>query len=239
MIFSHSAHRIWLFSAVIFVGTLFSAAGSLSAQEAERIASFGVDITIKADTSVIVAERIEVISTGDQIKRGITRDLPTSIIDAAGNRRALSFEISSVTRNGDAIAHRTELDTSVERVYMGADDVFLPAGRHVFEIEYLARGVIDYLDGRDQLFWNVTGTDWTLPIEMAHATVHLPDGSRLVGLSAYTGRAGVLGSDFTFNNASDTIVHFDTIRELNPGEGFAIRVSWPGGILHRPQARAE
>lgn len=223
----------------VLAGTLLLAATSAIAQQAERIISFDVDITIEADTSVVIAERIELISNGDQIKRGITRDLPTSVVDATGVSRTLSFEIVRVTRDGETIPHRSELDTSVERVYMGSDDIFLPAGRHVFEIEYIANNAVDFLNGRDQLFWDVTGTDWTLPIEKAHATVHLPVGTRIVGLSAYTGRIGTLGSDFTFDTKSDRVIQFDTIRRLNPGEGLSVRVSWPSGILRRPQAQAE
>jgi hypothetical protein len=48
----------------------------IAAAASERILSFASAITVDPDASMLVTETIKVVSSGDQIKRGIYRDFP-------------------------------------------------------------------------------------------------------------------------------------------------------------------
>ena len=73
------------------------AAGALAE---EKITSFISDVTVNADASLEVRERISVNAEGDEIRRGILRDFPTIYTDRNGVRVKVGFEVIEVLRNG-------------------------------------------------------------------------------------------------------------------------------------------
>lgn len=99
-------------------------------------------------------------------------------------------------------------------------------------ITYRVRRALIDVDGREELFWNVTGTDWDVPIKQVEAVVSSPPGIPLdrVVSTAYTGAPGPSDSDFTEDRA-DTFLTFRTTRPLRPREGLTIAVGWPPGAI--------
>lgn len=86
----------------------------------------------------------------------------------------------------------------------------------------------------DELYWNVTGNGWDMPIDRARARVMLPDGVSATRTAVYTGFAGATGNAATITGAGREIT-FNTLRELSPHEGMTIGVGWPAGhIASRP-----
>lgn len=72
---------------------------------------------LNQDSSLLVNETIKVRAQGQDIKRGIYRDLPTRY---EGEKTPVS--ILSVTRNGRAIPYSTEMVNGQKRVYLGNMD---------------------------------------------------------------------------------------------------------------------
>ena len=75
------------------------------------------------------------------------------------------------------------MNSSVERkdayleIRLGSSNVMLDRGRHVYEIIYKTRGWIAFREKFDEFYWNVTGNEWTFPIEKAAYRVVLPGGA--------------------------------------------------------------
>jgi uncharacterized membrane protein len=90
----------------------------------------------------------------------------------------------------------------------------------------------------DELFWNVTGSDWDMPIDRVHARVTLPDDVTATRTAVYTGLEHSRAKAATIDNTGSD-VDFDALRQLAPHEGMSIGVGWPAGhIASRPsQAR--
>lgn len=179
-----------------------------------------------------VRETITVDSTRRKIRRGIFRDFPTRYKDLSGNRFVVGFEVQEVLRNGEREPYRTERLSNGIRI--GDADALIPKGRHVYRITYRTDRQLGFFDDFDELFWNVTGNGWDFPIERARATVHLPDGARVLNRTGYTGRAGERGRDFTYTAQNDETLSVETRRTLRPGEGLTIAVWWPRGFVQRP-----
>ena len=93
----------------------------------ERILSFHSDITVHEDASMTVVESIRVRAEGDQIKRGIYRDFPTTYKDRTGHRYRVGFSVTSVVKNGEPEPFALEFMTNGERVRIGRESVILPA----------------------------------------------------------------------------------------------------------------
>ncbi|OGL13738.1 MAG: hypothetical protein A3K12_06195 [Candidatus Rokubacteria bacterium RIFCSPLOWO2_12_FULL_71_19] len=117
----------------------------------------------------------------------------------------------------------------------GAQD----AQRTVTILYRVRRGLLD-VDDHQELYWNVTGDEWEVPIRLAEATVSLPasvsgDAIRSV---AYTGPRGATGTDYAEERA-DRFVTFKTTRPLRPREGLTIALAWPPGLVGRPSTWQE
>jgi hypothetical protein len=113
------------------------------------------------------------------------------------------------------------------------------ATRTVRILYRVRRGLLAFED-HDELYWNVTGDEWSVPIAEAEATVTLPGGVTEAGLEtiAYTGPRGVAGRDWRVERGSGQVI-FRTTRPLRAREGLTIAVGWPLGAVARPPAWQE
>lgn len=102
-------------------------------------------------------------------------------------------------------------------------------------ITYRVRRALIDVDGHEELYWNVTGTEWDVPIRQAEAVVSSPPGIALDRISsiAYTGPPGASGADYTEERA-DSFLTFRTTRPLRAREGLTIAVGWPPGAIRGP-----
>jgi hypothetical protein len=204
---------------------------------AERILAFDSRITVNADASMLVTETIRVLSTGEQIRRGIFRDFPTTYKDRAGNRYTVGFTVQTIRRNGQPEDWHTENLPNGVRVYMGRKDHFLDPGEHTYTLTYTTDRQLGFFADHDELYWNVTGNGWNFRIDAASATVELPPGAPgATLLEAYTGPAGATGSSYIAEKPSAGTALFRTTRSLAPNEGLTIVVGWPKGFVQEPSA---
>ena len=203
----------------------------------ERIGLFDSRITVHADASMTVTETITVSSTGEEIKRGIIRDFPTKYRDRYGNAVRVGFDIVQIRRDGQPETYHTEKVGNGVKIYIGQKDIFLQPGRHTYTITYKTNRQLGFFRDYDELYWNVTGTGWTFPIDSVKAVVELPPGTKISQYAAYTGPFGAQGKDYqvSFDNAGNIV--FTTTRGLGPREGLTIAVAWPKGIVREPSAR--
>ncbi|MCB1433280.1 MAG: DUF2207 domain-containing protein [Alphaproteobacteria bacterium] len=200
----------------------------------ERISSFVSDVTVNKDASLTVRETITLNAEGNQIRRGILRDFPTTYTDRRGVRVVVGFEVLGVTRDGQKENWSLESLSNGKRIRIGSADVILPFGQHTYEITYRTTRQLGFFDTYDELYWNVTGNDWTFPIDEATAIIRLPPGARIQQHAEYTGFQGAQGKDFEVLNASGAEYRARTTRGLIPGQGFTVAVGWQKGIVTPP-----
>ncbi len=200
----------------------------------ERIQKFTSDATIDTDGALTVRETIVWSFRNEGRKRGLLRDFPTRYKDRNGLNANVGFEVVAVKRNGSAENFVVESISNGKRVRIGSADIFLPEGRHTYEITYRTTHQIGYFDSYDELYWNVTGNAWTMPIDRAEAIIHLPAGARILQHYAYTGKQGKDGSDFRVTGAEGGVYRAETSGPLAPNEGFTVAVGFTKGILTAP-----
>lgn len=216
--------------------TLCLALASGSAGARETILSFDSDVTIHEDASLTVVETITVNAEGDQIKRGIVREFPTTYKDRGGHRYRVAFDVVSVKRNGSPEPFHTKRRANGIDLFVGKESYFLPRGEHRFEIIYRTNRQIGYFEGYDELYWNVTGHGWRLPIEAVTYAVHLPRHASALDINAWTGPFGASGRDFRITDNTDGLVRVMSNRPFDEREGLTVAVSFPPGLIHRPTA---
>ena len=202
----------------------------------ERILSFHSDITVEADGWIEVRETIRVRAEGQQIRRGIYRDFPTTYRDKRGLDQVVDYRPKAVTRNGAAEDfHSVDLDNGV-RTYFGHADRYLSHGEHTYAFTYRANRVLGFFDDHDELYWNVTGFGWAFPIDRASARIRFdfdvdPADLEIVG---YTGRMFDQGTDYRARIDPDGSAFIEATAPLSEVNGLTFAVSWPRGVVAEP-----
>ena len=217
----------------LLLGALF-AAQSIIADE--RILSFTSDIEIHQDGSMSVTENIRVNSEGRKIKRGIYRDFPTRYRTRSGDDYVVDFELNNVSRDGRNEPYHTESLRNGVRIYIGDKNVFLKPGEYSYQISYRTDRQLGFFRDHDELYWTVTGNDWTFPIDNVMARITLPTGVPIhrTSTEGYTGLFGEYGKDFRASTNTSDQIEFIATRALDPREGLTVVVTWPKGHVREP-----
>ena len=203
---------------------------------AEYIESFHSDIRVQQNGDLLVQETIRVYAEGKSIKRGIYRDFPTRYTNAEGFNHVVGFELLSIERDGNPEPHHSENRSNGIRIYIGDANVYLQPDFYEYQIYYRSTRQLGFFDDFDELYWNVTGNNWSFPIEHASARVTLPDDADSLSLTGYTGAQGSTAQDLEFRRVSERGATFETTGPLAPREGLTIVVGWPKGLVAEPTA---
>jgi uncharacterized membrane protein len=198
------------------------------ASEPWRITSFFSDLTVTSDGHLQVTEIIQV-DFGNTEKHGIFRVIPYRY-DQEGNASLYTrVQVESVSQDESPAPYDIHTDNNNLTVKIGEAETLI-TGTHTYTLTYNVAGVLhDRMTEYDELYWNVTGNDWPVPIESATATVTLPKES-LLQLSCYQ---GVRDSSTPCTSAkwdSSTKASFSATT-LQEGEGLTIATGFSKGLV--------
>ena len=102
--------------------------GPLRPGPTERILNFQSHIAIHPDSSLTVTEEITVQAAGNQIKRGIIREFPTTYRDRAGHTVKVGFKVDEVYRDGKKEPYHLKHVANGVKIFLGQPGRF-PAAR--------------------------------------------------------------------------------------------------------------
>ena len=218
---------MWLLGLAVL---LFAAAPD-AAERTLVIQRFDATIEVSPDGSILVEETIVPRFTGSW--NGIYRTIPVQYRTPQGLNYTLRLDIESVT-DGEGTALRYE--TSRERHYRKLK-IWVPGAAdatRTVKLRYRVPNGLKFFDEHDELYWNVTGDEWEVPIESASAHVRLPEGVTGVRATAFRGAYG--STEQTAVSIEADGVRVQTMRGLGFHEGLTLVVGWNPGIVHRPTA---
>ncbi len=204
----------------------------------EKILSFISDLTIQTDGSLNVVETIE-YNFGETSKHGIYRTIPLGF-RAKGQPEHIDIEVLSVTDENN-VSYIFEITSDDPlNIKIGDPDEIIN-GVHTYVISYDVHSSIGFFDAYDELYWNVTGDAWEVPIEFVRATVSLPQDTPLdkLKLAHYCGVEGDKKTCGTFQHNENGFVEFSTEFDyrVKPGEQVTIAVGFPKGMVPVPSTR--
>lgn len=196
-----------------------------------HIARFDTQMSVAHDGVTTVTERIDAVFDGTY--HGIYRDIPTEYPGPHGSNYTLFLKVTGVT---DGEGNKLKYDSSTQNGNRHLK-IYIPdavdATRTV-EIHYTVTNAVRWFDDHDELYWNVTGNDWAVPIESASASIVFPpNASGELRAQAFTGvygsreqRAGV--------KVSGNTVSVETTDALSMREGLTADIYIPKGVLIQP-----
>ncbi|NJD19146.1 MAG: DUF2207 domain-containing protein, partial [Gemmatimonadetes bacterium] len=205
---------------------------SLSAQRSLEIERFDATLRVEESGWLDVREEILVRFTGSW--NGIFRDIPVEYRTEQGFSFRLRLEDVSVTgESGEPLEFRSSRERHYRQLKIrvpGASD----ATRKVV-IHYRVPNGLRFQEEYDELYWNVTGDEWEMPILAASAMVHLPPSTSGVRTASWTGGYGSTENAASVESSGGALF-FETRRPLNFREGLTIAIAWNPGVVERPTA---
>jgi hypothetical protein len=231
--------RIWFVKHLIKkIGAVFFAiiCGCYSGASVadEVISNYVSNVFINSNGSADVIEAITLRANGNKIKYGIVRWLPIFYKDK-NNLTRIQYSFSGVTVNSLPAVYHVNYTGKLLTIVVGSEKELLPPGTYTYTLQYRVNNAVIAADDADHFYWNITGNNWTVPIENVDATVHLPKGAGAIKYAGFTGNPGSTARDFfTTSTIDGNILNFTTTATLMPGAGLKVGVSWPQGFVHRP-----
>lgn len=223
---SSAAKFATLFLLGVVVTAILSSQAAL-AKDAERIVSFASEVIVHSDGTISVKERIEYSFT--EPRHGIIRDIPTRYVSDDGRRFEIPVVVAGVAGiDGAPVPYTAERQVNGARITIG-DPSRKVDGLQTYVISYTASGALRYFEDHDELYWNVTGSDWEVPIERVSATVRLPDAAEpsAIRLKCFTGPEGSTSQD-CLGNTQGKVVSF--VADRGP---LTIVAGWQPGVVGR------
>jgi len=198
-----------------------------------HIADFKDTISISADGSALVSEKITLVFIGEW--HGIHRTIPIEYPGPHGTNYTLFVDVKNVT---DESRNKLKYESTKSGDYRDLK-IYIPGAvdaTRVVNIDYSVRNGIRFFDQYDEFYWNVTGNDWQVPIDHAEAFVTFPENAA-GGLraQAFTGFYGSTESNAT-TEVKGADVMFETTNPLSPRGGLTIDIYIPQGILKEPSS---
>jgi uncharacterized membrane protein len=216
---------LWLF---LFVAIQTESAAAERTLVIER---FNATIQVSVDGSISVEETIVPRFTGAW--NGIYRTIPVQYRTPQGLNYTLRLTIESIT---DDARQPLRYESSRERQYRKLK-IYVPGAAdttRVVHLRYRVANALRFFEEHDELYWNVSGDEWDVPIESASARVQLPEG--VTGIRATAVRGAYGSTEQSSVSIERNGVQVETGRGLGMREGLTIVVGWNPGIVHRPTA---
>jgi uncharacterized membrane protein len=156
----------------------------------EQIDSFTSEITINQDTSLSIKEVIQYRT--DLEKHGIYRYIPFRYRRNGLNYTAAISQEKITNEKGQTIPfERSMSDGNVTFKIGDPDRTF--TGVQTYVISYRVKDALQRYEGFDELYWDITGEGWQIPIASTTATIRSPH-AQVTEAACFS---GVFGSDDT------------------------------------------
>jgi hypothetical protein len=206
---------------VLFGGPAYAGVG-------ERIVDYRSDVTIEHDGTIEVHETI-VYDFGVVPHHGIFRVIPvrTSTSSKKGYDRVYPLTVESVSGSEGTPAQYSVEDSGDDKSIKIGDPDQTITGEHTYDIVYRVRGAMNGFADHDELYWNVVGNDWAVPIEKTSAVVHAP--ADITQIACFS---GALGATLPCDTATSEGAAANFAKApLNPYESMTVVIALPKGVI--------
>ena len=205
------------------------------APASDSVTRMDIAVQVAADGALTVTETFDVDFASPRHGPYLTF-VTHQQTDTVGRFRELTYETQSVTSPTGAPAEYTVVHPSdaMDALQIGSTST-TETGTQTYEVVYRLTGVMNprvESSQADELFWNVIGTGWTIPLSNITVTVTSP----VATTATQCWQGATYDQACTANSANGTTATY-TQASLKPGEGLAIVAGWPTGTYMGAEPR--
>jgi len=220
--------KLFIFLLLFFISSTLVL---VHAQTNEEIKAFDDQITVNKDGTVDIKETIT-YDFGEQSRHGIYRYIPTIKTNQDGKVFKLNFGNFIVTKNISTAEpfKITETEKQIELKIGSADKLI--TGVNTYTISYVVSGALAYFSDHDEIYWNINGDQWTVPVAEATSTISIPYviSENNTKLACYTGTYGST-EQLCDKEIKNNQIFFKSTNPLTAGSGMSVVVSFPKEIV--------
>ena len=226
------SHGVWYgrFRRAAFLALLACAFTTSASARILKIQKFTAEIFVQQDSSIDVTETIEANFIGAW--HGMYRTIPVEYVTPQGFNYSLFVKFQGAT---DEAGQALKVESTRERHYLKWKIYINDATDAVrtITLHYRVSNGLKFFEDHDELYWNVTGDEWDIPIENASAQILLPPGATGIRALDFTGANGsrAHGADVT---TSENTVEVSMGRPLAFHEGLTVVIGWDKGLVKEP-----
>jgi uncharacterized membrane protein len=186
----------------LFLLIIFFPKAYIKAQQIDQVDNFSSQITINTDTSISIIEEIS-YQTNLQ-KHGIFRYIPISYSRNGLNYTAKVKNINITDKKTGLPIPFTQSSDSKNITLKIGDPNTTFTGTKIYRISYEVENALKRFQDHDELYWDITGEGWQIPILTSQATIKSPF-AQITKVDCFTGEFGsndkLCQSDFNQNQA--------------------------------------
>jgi hypothetical protein len=235
-----------LFALPILGVTQTALASAVTTQNWE-ITDFHSTIFIDQSSLLKVTETIQADFTNER-HHGIIRAIPYKYNARFGTIKNIKIRLhEAVNSSNETWKTSVDKESGYYNIRMETKDGSYLTGPATFHLTYEVERAINFFTEEnnndspeyfphDELYWNVTGTEWTVPITQASAEIHFPVPLEKpdTKLTCYTGILGSTEQNCSSKIKNATTVTFKSNKPLAQSEGLTIAVAMPEGTVTPP-----
>tara|TARA_Y100001970_G_scaffold279441_1_gene386807 strand:- start:691 stop:2457 length:1767 start_codon:yes stop_codon:yes gene_type:complete len=194
--------------------------------------SWDVDIQVNKNNTILVKEtwRGEFLKNKHGLYRHIPfiYDMDHRLSGIVGKGRFLSdIDILSVKKEGKHERYTTKKENGSKVIIIGDPDAYV-FGPFEYELVYRVSHPFLFHKTEDELYWNITGTDWESAIPQVTATIHVPNVKKeAFAVDCYTGKYGSGAKDCSHNTQNGKVI-------ISAQDFLTVSVSFPKGVIAEP-----
>lgn len=189
------------------------------ARAAEEITTFESHITVNRDTSIKIEETI--YYTTDEDKHGIFRYIPFRYHRSGINYTARVSDIAVENGEGQSIPYeQSTKDGNVVLKIGDPDQTF--TGAQTYVIRYQVENALQQPEGLPELYWDITGEGWTIPISSTTAVVDSE--TNITAITCYAGEFGTDEGGCTSEKINNRQAVFRYSHTVNYGDNMTVAV---------------
>lgn len=206
-----------------------------SIAKAEHIKNFIIQVDIDQKGNLLIKE--EITHVKNEPHHGIFRDIPISSIKYKGVKLTNDIDIKTVaildeaTNSLNPVKYEKTKESGYVKLKIGDPSTFI-TGEHKYFIEYSVKNGITYFDDHDELFWNIVGTAWQMPIEQVDFIINSK--AATTDKLCFTGAYGEKTQNCNFISEENNSLIGESTAKLVAGEGLTVVLAYPAGTFTKP-----
>jgi hypothetical protein len=227
--------KICILSWISFIGIFGISYTVLAASE--EVTSFKSEVVINMDATVTISETIQ-YNFGTQAveKHGIYRKIPVDYAIDGGIKQTEISNLSVINEKGIPEPYTKSMSGGYLELKIGEATRHV-TGEKTYYITYTEKYVINYFTELDELYFNVNGTGWPVPIREISAKIVLPGAfaenqiKKTCYIGTYNSRTSCSISEYGLDSTGKIVAITFEQKNLSVGDNLTVVAGFPTGII--------